>query len=76
VSTNDGPGVPPEQSPERTTVFRADFLSEVEGVETPAPEPSVAGVDALPAGSALLVVKRGPNAGEIQKLRDLHARWV
>ena len=20
--------------------------------------------------------KRGPNAGEIQKLRDLHARWV
>src|SRR5919197_4998494 len=64
VSTNDGPGVPPEQSPERTSVFRADFLAEVEGTEAPAaPEPSVAGVDALPAGSALLVVKRGPNAG-------------
>jgi pSer/pThr/pTyr-binding forkhead associated (FHA) protein len=61
VSTNDGPGVPPEQSPERTSVFRADFL-DAEATETPAPS-SVAGVDALPAGSALLVVKRGPNAG-------------
>ncbi len=67
MSTNDGPGVPPEQSPERTSVFRADFLSEVEGVEAPAPEPSVAGVDALPAGSALLVVKRGPNAAEFRR---------
>jgi pSer/pThr/pTyr-binding forkhead associated (FHA) protein len=63
VSTNDGPGVPPEQSPERTSVFRADFLAESEGSDPQAPEPSVAGVDALPAGSALLVVKRGPNAG-------------
>ena len=63
MSTNDGPGVPPEQSPERTSVFRADFLAEVEGAEAPAQEPAVAGVDALPAGSALLVVKRGPNAG-------------
>jgi pSer/pThr/pTyr-binding forkhead associated (FHA) protein len=64
VSTNDGPGVPPEQSPERTSVFRADFLADVERGQAPAqPEPPVAGVDALPAGSALLVVKRGPNAG-------------
>ena len=64
MSTNDGPGVPPEQSPERTSVFRADFLQEMEGgAEAPAQEPAVAGVDALPAGSALLVVKRGPNAG-------------
>jgi pSer/pThr/pTyr-binding forkhead associated (FHA) protein len=65
VSTNDGPGgVPPEQSPERTSVFRADFLAEAEGHEpAPAPEAPVQGVDALPPGSALLVVKRGPNAG-------------
>ncbi|PRY33784.1 MULTISPECIES: glycogen accumulation regulator GarA [Umezawaea] len=63
MSMNDGPGVPPEQSPERTSVFRADFLADVEGAEAPAKEPAVAGVDALPAGSALLVVKRGPNAG-------------
>jgi pSer/pThr/pTyr-binding forkhead associated (FHA) protein len=64
VSTNDGPGVPPEQSPERTSVFRADFLADVERSEAQAqPEPPVAGIDALPTGSALLVVKRGPNAG-------------
>ncbi|HEY3711293.1 MAG TPA: FHA domain-containing protein [Amycolatopsis sp.] len=64
MSTNDGPGVPPEQSPERTSVFRADFLADVEGHESvPAAEAPVQGVDALPPGSALLVVKRGPNAG-------------
>ncbi|HEX5115622.1 MAG TPA: FHA domain-containing protein [Pseudonocardiaceae bacterium] len=65
MSTNDGPGVPPEQATESTSVFRADFLAEAEGApaEAPASEPAVAGVDALPVGSALLVVKRGPNAG-------------
>lgn len=63
MSTNDGSGVPPEESSERTSVFRADFSSETEGQETPAVEERDAGVDALPAGSALLVVKRGPNAG-------------
>ncbi len=63
MSTNDGPGVPPpERTGEQTSVFRADFLTEPEGAEV-APEPPVSGVDALPAGSALLVVKRGPNAG-------------
>ncbi|HEY8371692.1 MAG TPA: FHA domain-containing protein [Pseudonocardiaceae bacterium] len=62
MSTNDGPGIPPERAPETTSVFRADFLAEAEGTEA-APEPAVSGVDALPAGSALLVVKRGPNAG-------------
>jgi pSer/pThr/pTyr-binding forkhead associated (FHA) protein len=61
VTTNDGPGVPPERSPETTSVFRADFLSEVE--PSTAKEQPVSGVDALPEGSALLVVKRGPNAG-------------
>jgi len=60
VTTNDGPGVPPERAPETTSVFRADFLTEA---EAPAREQPVSGVDALPAGSALLVVKRGPNAG-------------
>ena len=65
MSQNDGPGgVPPERAPEQTSVFRADFLADVEGAEaSPAPEPPVSGVDALPSGSALLVVKRGPNAG-------------
>jgi pSer/pThr/pTyr-binding forkhead associated (FHA) protein len=60
VTTNDGPGVPPERSPETTSVFRADFLADV---EPPAQDAPVSGVDALPPGSALLVVKRGPNAG-------------
>ncbi|MDI2029472.1 FHA domain-containing protein [Saccharopolyspora sp. TS4A08] len=64
MSQNSGFGdVPPEQSPETTSVFRP-FLSEQESTESAAPEPAAAsGVDALPAGSALLVVKRGPNAG-------------
>jgi pSer/pThr/pTyr-binding forkhead associated (FHA) protein len=60
VTTNDGPGVPPERAPETTSVYRADFLADI---EPPAREQPVSGVDALPAGSALLVVKRGPNAG-------------
>ena len=40
MTTNDGPGVPPERAPETTSVFRADFLSEA---EPPAPEQSVLG---------------------------------
>ena len=59
MTTNDGPGVPPERSPETTSVFRADFSE----AEATAQDQPVSGVDALPAGSALLVVKRGPNAG-------------
>ena len=55
-----GPPVPPERQGETTSVFRADFLAEPETESRGAP---VSGVDALPAGSALLVVKRGPNAG-------------
>jgi pSer/pThr/pTyr-binding forkhead associated (FHA) protein len=60
VTSNDGPGIPPESSPETTSVFRADFLQEHEPPQADRP---VSGVDALPPGSALLVVKRGPNAG-------------
>lgn len=61
MSTKDEPGVPPERGAEQTTTFRADFLAEPEA--TSAAEPAVKGLEALPAGSALLVVKRGPNAG-------------
>jgi pSer/pThr/pTyr-binding forkhead associated (FHA) protein len=64
VTSNDGPGVPPERSPETTSVFRADFLAEHEAAAAaPQADQPVSGVDALPPGSALLVVKRGPNAG-------------
>ncbi|MGH3613476.1 MAG: glycogen accumulation regulator GarA [Pseudonocardia sp.] len=59
MTTNDGPGVPPERSPE-TTVFRADFLAEV---EPPTQDRPASGLEQLPPGSALLEVKRGPNAG-------------
>jgi pSer/pThr/pTyr-binding forkhead associated (FHA) protein len=47
---------------ETTSVFRADFLGDVENPPAQS-EVSVTGVEGLPAGSALLVVKRGPNAG-------------
>ena len=60
MTENDGPAVPPERSGETTSVFRPDMLAEVEA-ETQ--EQAVSGVEALPTGSALLVVKRGPNAG-------------
>lgn len=62
MTTNDPrPGeVPPEGAPEQTSVFRADFLTET---ESPAADQPVSGIDGLPPGSALLVVKRGPNAG-------------
>ncbi|MEE2034150.1 glycogen accumulation regulator GarA [Rhodococcus chondri] len=55
-----------EETPaETTSVFRADFLNELESTGTSAAptETPVSGVEGLPAGSALLVVKRGPNAG-------------
>ena len=51
----------PEASVETTSVFRADLLKEMKsGSNT---DSTVSGVEGLPAGSALLVVKRGPNAG-------------
>jgi len=47
---------------ETTSVFRADFIKELDanGGTT---EPSETGAERLSAGTALLVVKRGPNAG-------------
>ena len=49
-----------ESSVETTSVFRAYLLKEM---ESGASDSSAPGVDGLPEGSALLVVKRGPNAG-------------
>ena len=48
---------------ETTSVFRADFLNELDAPPTAGAEGAVSGVEGLPVGSALLVVKRGPNAG-------------
>jgi pSer/pThr/pTyr-binding forkhead associated (FHA) protein len=50
-------------SVETTSVFRSDFLNELDPATTTGNETAVSGVEGLPAGSALLVVKRGPNAG-------------
>lgn len=55
-----------ESPAETTSVFRADFLNELDNTSSAAPaaEQPVSGVEGLPAGAALLVVKRGgPNAG-------------
>jgi pSer/pThr/pTyr-binding forkhead associated (FHA) protein len=46
-----------------TSAFRADFLGEVDALAAAAAEAGAWAVDGLPSGSALLVVKRGPNAG-------------
>ena len=53
----------PEQQAETTSVFRADLLKEKESGASSAADTSAAGADNLPEGQALLVVKRGPNAG-------------
>ncbi|MGF2946963.1 glycogen accumulation regulator GarA [Mycobacterium sp. Lab-001] len=52
-----------EVTVETTSVFRADFLNELDAPAHTGGESAVSGVEGLPAGSALLVVKRGPNAG-------------
>ena len=52
-----------EVTVETTSVFRADFLNELDAPPSGGSESTVSGVEGLPVGSALLVVKRGPNAG-------------
>lgn len=52
-----------EMTVETTSVFRADFLNELDSPAPAGTGGAVSGVEGLPAGSALLVVKRGPNAG-------------
>ena len=48
---------------ERTSAFRADFTNAQEAAATAGAEGQLFGAEALPQGSGLLVVKRGPNAG-------------
>lgn len=50
----------PEATAETTSVFRAELLNEA---DSQSGEASLTGVEGLPEGQALLVVKRGPNAG-------------
>ncbi len=51
----------PETQVETTSVFRADLLKEMESGA--AASDATGGAENLPEGAALLVVKRGPNAG-------------
>ena len=48
---------------ETTSVFRSDFLNELDAPPAAGSDSGVSGVEGLPAGSALLVDKRGPIAG-------------
>ena len=48
---------------ERTSAFRADFTNAQDAAATAGAEGQLFGAEALPQGSGLLVVKRGPNAG-------------
>ena len=49
----------PAQFADSTTIFSAGLF----GGDAEVPEPGLGGLEALSAGAALLVVKRGPNAG-------------
>lgn len=48
---------------ETTSVFREEFINELDQPTAPQSEPADTGVERLSPGTALLVVKRGPNAG-------------
>ncbi|MBV8349963.1 MAG: FHA domain-containing protein [Mycolicibacterium sp.] len=54
---------PDQPATETTTAFRADLLRGVDPSAAATAEAAVWGAEAVPGGSALIVVKRGPNAG-------------
>ncbi|OFS23246.1 oxoglutarate dehydrogenase inhibitor Odhl [Corynebacterium sp. HMSC04H06] len=60
MSENNGTSEP---QVETTSVFRADLLKEMENGAAATSESGATSADQLPEGQALLVVKRGPNAG-------------
>jgi len=63
VTDKDNDLTSDEVTVETTSVFRADFLNELDAPAQTGAGTTVSGVEGLPVGSALLVVKRGPNAG-------------
>jgi len=52
-----------ESAADTTSVFTSGLIGPDSGAEPETGEESLTGVEGLPAGTALLVVKRGPNAG-------------
>jgi pSer/pThr/pTyr-binding forkhead associated (FHA) protein len=63
MTDNNNDQSPDEVTGERTSAFHADFSKEQDAAATAGAEGQLYGVEGLPEGSALLVVKRGPNAG-------------
>jgi hypothetical protein len=63
VSQKDNEQTSDQAAGETTSAFRADLLGELDAAAAAAAEAGVWGVDGLPSGSAVVVVKRGPNAG-------------
>ena len=61
VSHQDNDETSDKVTAETTAAFRADFLGELDA--SAAAEAGMRGIEGLPSGSAVLVVKRGPNAG-------------
>src|SRR5271166_6698062 len=52
-----------EDTGDTTFLSYADFFGELDASAAGAAEAGVQGVEGVPSGAALLVVKRGPNAG-------------
>ena len=63
MTDNDNDQRADDVAGERTSAFRADFTNAQEAAATAGAEGQLFGAEALPPGSGLLVVKRGPNAG-------------
>ena len=63
MSQKDNEQTSDQVTGETTSAFRADLLGELDAAAAAAAEAGVWGVEGLPSGSAVLVVKRGPNAG-------------
>jgi pSer/pThr/pTyr-binding forkhead associated (FHA) protein len=63
MTDNDNDQRAEDVTGERTSAFRADFTNAQDAAATAGAERQLFGAEALPQGSALLVVKRGPNAG-------------
>ena len=63
MTDNDNDQRADDVAGERTSAFRADFTNTQDAAATAGAEGQLFGAEPLPQGSALLVVKRGPNAG-------------
>jgi pSer/pThr/pTyr-binding forkhead associated (FHA) protein len=63
MTDNDNDQRADDVAGERTSAFRADFTNAQEAAATAGAEGQLLDAEALPQGSGLLVVKRGPNAG-------------